>query len=94
MTIFLFILFRKGADIVWRYTEAGKRVRVSADSGKIIPKPQWTRDDFKSKDAVPGTNVSYFLPRMQQTKVLKCTANFVVQIADTFFHATHLALNF
>lgn len=45
---------RKGTDIVWRYTEEGKRVRVSVDSGKVIPKPPWERNDFKSKDAVPG----------------------------------------
>eukprot|EP00794_Sanderia_malayensis_P009586 gene9586-10573_t len=40
-------------DIVWRYNEDGKRVRVSLDSGKIIPKPPWERSDFKSRDAVP-----------------------------------------
>jgi len=43
----------KGTEIVWRYTEQGKRVRVSLDSNKIIPKPPFERADFKSKEAVP-----------------------------------------
>eukprot|EP00795_Rhopilema_esculentum_P006418 gene6418-11859_t len=40
-------------DIVWRFTESGKRVRVSLESGKVIPKPIFERQDFKSRDAVP-----------------------------------------
>lgn len=43
----------EATDIVWRYNDIGKRVRVSLDSGKIIPKPPFERSDFKSKDAVP-----------------------------------------
>ena len=55
------MIFRKATDIVWRYTESGKRVRVAIDSGKIVPKPPFERADFKSREAVPGLCVSVML---------------------------------
>ncbi|XP_003937902.1 large ribosomal subunit protein uL24m [Saimiri boliviensis] len=36
---------RKPTEIHWRFTEAGERVRVSARSGRIIPKPEFPRAD-------------------------------------------------
>ena len=53
-TLLCVYFLREATDIVWRYNDIGKRVRVSLDSGKIIPKPPFERSDFKSKDAVPG----------------------------------------
>ncbi|EHA99538.1 39S ribosomal protein L24, mitochondrial [Heterocephalus glaber] len=36
---------RKPTEIEWRFTEAGERVRISARSGRIIPKPEFPRAD-------------------------------------------------
>lgn len=39
-------------DVTYRYTETGEKVRVSVNSGRIIPKPQWERRDWKTRAAV------------------------------------------
>ncbi|XP_051013384.1 39S ribosomal protein L24, mitochondrial isoform X1 [Acomys russatus] len=36
---------RKPTEIQWRFTESGERVRVSTRSGRIIPKPEFPRED-------------------------------------------------
>lgn len=44
---------KQATDIVWRYTEDGKQVRVSVRTGRIIPIPKTAFEtmDYKSKEA-------------------------------------------
>ena len=41
-----------------RYTEKGEKVRVAFASGRIIPKPEWERRDWKTRAAIKGESVS------------------------------------
>lgn len=42
----------KATDVVLRYDENGKKVRVCVASGHIIPRPPFERTDWKSRSAV------------------------------------------
>ena len=42
----------KPVDVVMRYNDEGKRVRVCTDSGRVIPKPLPERTDWKTRSAV------------------------------------------
>ena len=42
----------KPSDVVYKFSEDGKRLRVCAESGRVIPKPPPERTDWKARSAV------------------------------------------